>query len=568
MPKLLVTNGEKKGISYRVAEQIITMGRDLSNTMVLPDMSVSRIHARVVPKAKKYVIEDLGSVNGTFVNQERVTRRTLKIGDTIILGKTHVRFLHLRAPEESAEESGDLSAAAEVLPEKQETRELAVQLTLPPQEPRLSVPLPDPGSLDDLSRAYERLTLLYHLIRDLVSIVDFPEVLNKTLEKVLDIVKGDRGFIILVDEETGDLVPYVSRKREGLLDQDEFLLSKSICREVLESGQSILTSDAMEDYRFRGSESVMFQKIRSAMSAPIRGKDRLLGVIHVDSIGRLSSFSRDDLELLTAIGNQAGIAIENAMLFAETKRAHREIQERQSQLLAAEKLSALGKIAGGVAHEVINPMTVIMGFTAMVCRKLEQGRADQESLTECVQRLKSVEDETNRVLQIVKNISQFYRRKQSEKVPTDVNDEIEEALRIAEYRRSGSVNFIKELAPGLPNVVADRSQIQTVFLNLINNAMDAVEEKGTITITTLCEDDEKVKIRIADTGCGIDPEIQEKIFTPMFTTKGEGKGTGLGLSISQDIVENHGGTIHVRSAPGKGAVFTIALPACPSQALR
>jgi pSer/pThr/pTyr-binding forkhead associated (FHA) protein len=270
MPKLLIRSGEKKGISYRVADQIITIGRDLSNTMVLPDVSVSRMHARVIPKAKKYVIEDLGSVNGTFVNRERVSRHALEIGDAITLGKTSLQFLHLRTPEESVEESWDSSVIAGVLREKQDTEELAIQIALPPQETFLSMPLPDQWNLTDLNKAYDRLNLLYHLIHDLVMIVDFPEVLNKTLEKVVEIVKGDRGFIILVDEETGDLVPCVSRSREGLLKPDGISLSKSICREVLESGQSILTSDAMEDHRFQGSESVVVQKIRSAMSAPIR----------------------------------------------------------------------------------------------------------------------------------------------------------------------------------------------------------------------------------------------------------------------------------------------------------
>ena len=548
-------------MSYRLVDKTITIGRDPANAVVLPDVSVSRMHARVILQAKKFVIEDLGSVNGTFVNHERVTRQVLKIRDKITVGKTTLQFLHLRAPEKLAEESEDLSHDAGVLPEKQDTNELAIQIALPPQETYFSTPLPNQSNLADLSKAYDCLTLLYHLIHDLVTIVDFPEVLNKTLDKVMETVKGDRGFIILVDEETGDLVPYVSRNREGSLKPGKLLLSKSICREVLESGQSILTSDAMEDNRFQGSESVLVQKIRSAISAPIRGKDKLLGVIHVDSIGRLNSFSRDDLELLAAIGYQAGIAIENAKLFAETKRAHRELQERQTQLFETEKLSALGKIAGGVAHEVINPMMVIMGFTEMVYRKLEQGQTDQESMRECMHRLKSVEEETGRVLQIVENISQFYRRKRSDRVPTDVNEEIEAALKIAEYRRNVAVQIIKELAPGLPKVMADRSQLQSVFLNLVGNAMDAIEDTGTITITSLCEGDGKVKIRVADTGCGIDPAIRAKIFTPLFTTKEEGKGTGLGLSIAQDIIENHGGMIEVDSSSGKGAVFTVILPA-------
>jgi two-component system, NtrC family, sensor kinase len=558
VPKLLIKTGEEKGISYRVADQAVTIGREPSNTVVLSDALVSRRHARILKRGKQFVIEDLKSINGTFVNGEAVTRQDLKTGDTIILGETSLLFLPFHAMEEPVQEGGELPVSERGI------KELTVEIALPPQETYPPMPFSTQSDLSHLNEAYGRLTLLYHLIRDLVTIVDFPEVLNKTLEKVMEIVKGDRALIILADDATGDLVPYVSRKREGLVNPGEISLSKSICRVVLESGQSILTSDAMQDNRFQSSESVMVQGIRSAMSAPIRSKNRLLGVIHVDTVGRLTSFSRDDLELLTAIGYQAGIAIENAKLFAETRRAHLELQERQIQLLEAEKLTALGKIAGGVAHEIINPMTVILGFTGIMRRKLDQGRTDQESIQEYMRRLNSVEEEANRVVQIVKSISRFYRRKKSDRVPTDVNEEIESALSIAEFRRRSTVEVIKDLSPELPKVLADRNQIQSVFLNLVSNAMDAIQDVGTITLTSSCESDGTVTVRVADTGCGIDPAIREKIFTPLFTTKEEGKGTGLGLSITQDIIENHGGTIEVQSAPGKGAVFTVTLPASGS----
>jgi two-component system NtrC family sensor kinase len=560
VPKLLIKTGEEKGISYRVADQAVTIGREPSNTVVLSDALVSRRHARIVKRGKQFGIEDLGSINGTFVNGEAVTRQDLKTGDTITLGKTSLLFLPFHAMEEPVQEGGELPVSEGGI------KELTVEIALPPQETYPPMPFSTQSDLSHLNEAYGRLTLLYHLIRDLVTIVDFPEVLNRTLEKVMEIVKGDRALIILADDATGDLVPYVSRKREGLVNPGEISLSKSICRVVLESGQSILTSDAMQDNRFQSSESVMIQGIRSAMSAPIRSKNRLLGVIHVDTVGRLTSFSRDDLELLTAIGYQAGIAIENAKLFAETRRAHLELQERQIQLLEAEKLTALGKIAGGVAHEIINPMTVILGFTGIMRRKLDQGRTDDESIQEYVRRLNSVEEEANRVVQIVKSISRFYRRKKSDRVPTDVNEEIESALSIAEFRRRSTIEFIKDLSPELPKVLADRNQLQSVFLNLVSNAMDAIQGVGTITLTSSCESDGTVIVRVADTGCGIDPAIREKIFTPLFTTKEEGKGTGLGLSITQDIIENHGGTIEVQSAPGKGAVFTVMLPASGSPA--
>jgi signal transduction histidine kinase/pSer/pThr/pTyr-binding forkhead associated (FHA) protein len=561
MPKLLIKSGEKRGSSYRVTDRIITIGRDPSNRIALTDMGVSRRHAKIVPRGKKYIIVDLGSVNGTYVNKEPVTEQVLKIGDTVTVGKTNIQFLHLRAPEKIGEETKETSPSVRLISKEDQGKDLTVQLKLsPPESDDLTAALPERSDPSALNRAYERLSVLYQLVRDLVTIVDFPEVLNKTLERVIDIVKGDRGLIILLDEETGDLVPFVARKREGLMNPGEIAISKSMCREVLESGHSLLSSDAMGDRRFRGSESIMVQKIRSAISAPIKGKERILGVIHVDSTERVISFSRDDLQLLTAIGYQAGIAIENSMLFAEWRRAHLELKEQQNQLIEAEKLSALGKIAGGVAHEVVNPMTVIMGFTAMVSRRLEQESLDSESRQECIRRLRSVEDEAKRVLQIVESISQFYRRKKSDRLLTDVNQEIEGALRIAEYGRESSVQIVKELGANLPCVMADRSQLQTVFLNLINNALDSMDKGGILTITSSLEDG-KIKIRFADTGCGIEPAIMGKIFAPLFTTKEEGKGTGLGLSITHDIVENHGGVIDVESRPGKGAVFTVFLPA-------
>jgi two-component system, NtrC family, sensor kinase len=560
MPKLFIKSGEKRGSSYRVTDRTITIGRDPSNRIALMDMGVSRKHAKIVPRGKKYIIEDLGSVNGTYVNKKPITEHTLKIGDTITVGKTNIQFLHLRAPEKTAEETKESSPSVRLISREDQRKDLTVQLKLSPPDRNGLTDLPERSDPSALNKAYGRLSILYQLIRDLVTIVDFPEVLNKTLERVIDIVKGDRALIILLDEETGDLVPFVARKREALMNPGEICISKSMCREVLESGRSLLSSDAMGDRRFRGSESIMVQKIRSAMSAPIKGKERIVGVIHVDSTERLISFSRDDLELLTAIGYQAGIAIENSMLFAEWRRAHLELKEQQNQLIEAEKLTALGKIAGGVAHEVVNPMTVIMGFTAMVSRRLEQGSLSAESRQECIRRLRSVEDEAKRVLQIVESISQFYRRKKSDRLLTDVNREIEAALRIADYGRESSIQVVRELGANLPCVMADRSQLQTVFLNLITNALDAMDKGGILTITSSLEDG-KIKIRFADTGCGIEPAIMDKVFAPLFTTKDEGKGTGLGLSITHDIVENHGGVIDVESEPGKGAVFTVCFPA-------
>jgi signal transduction histidine kinase len=164
-------------------------------------------------------------------------------------------------------------------------------------------------------------------------------------------------------------------------------------------------------------------------------------------------------------------------------------------------------------------------------------------------------------MQIVEGLSQLYRHRESRMSPTDINVLLQEALHIAPFHIKGrQVQIVKELGSNLPTVMADRSQLQVVFLNIISNALDAMQRAGTLTVTTRQENPDWITVRLSDTGCGIPADVMAKIFKPLFTTKTEGKGTGLGLPISQDIIENHRGILEVESAPGKGTTFIIRLP--------
>jgi signal transduction histidine kinase/pSer/pThr/pTyr-binding forkhead associated (FHA) protein len=556
--KLMVKSGQHKGMTYKLGQGAVTIGREPSNTIVLPDNWVSRTHARIIQEGEECLIEDLGSVNGTRVNNRYVTRQSLKRGDMIALGGTILQFLPVQYSERRFT-AGDMgSVAVRVAREEDFSAEHTVELTVTPKEAGSF-----PGVVDraDLEKAYERLTVIYELIKDLVSETDLPKLLNGILEKVLKTVNADRGLIMLLDEQSGALVPEAACKGENLPGDEEIVLSKTISGRVLETGQSILTLDAMRDDRFEGSESIAMHKVRSTMCVPIKSKNRVLGIMHVDTKRRLASFTQEDLELLTAMGLQAGMVIENAKLFAELKQANRELREQQAQLIEAEKLSALGKIAGGVAHEIGNPMTFILGYTSLTCKELEQGDLTPEEIKTCLDRLRIVEDESERVVQVIRSLSHFYRHREGNLAPTDINRAIETALKIAAFHaKKGNIGVVKDFNPDLPQIMADGNQLQLVFLNLIMNARDAMEEGGTLTIATAFEDGQDVSVRFADTGCGIPPEAMGKIFRPLFTTKEEGAGTGLGLSISHDIVENHQGTIDVESTPGKGTTFTIRLP--------
>jgi signal transduction histidine kinase len=305
----------------------------------------------------------------------------------------------------------------------------------------------------------------------------------------------------------------------------------------------------------------MLHRIRSTLCVPVKTKDRILGIIHVDTLEKVMGFSQEELELLAAMGHQIGIAVENAKLVTDLKKANIEIKDQQAKLIEAEKLTLLGKIAGGVAHEINNPIMSILGFTGMACKRLQDAVPAPEKVNECIHYLNVVQEEAHRCIQIVESISQFYRRKQSAMAPIRIEKVIEAALSIAKlHMNQGHIEIVTHLSPDLPPILANQGLLQQVLVNILLNARDAMEKGGVLSVATGFENPPWVTIRISDTGCGIKPEDIQRIFTPLFTTKGEGKGTGLGLSISQDIIKSHNGAIEAESVPGKGTTFIIRLP--------
>jgi two-component system NtrC family sensor kinase len=240
------------------------------------------------------------------------------------------------------------------------------------------------------------------------------------------------------------------------------------------------------------------------------------------------------------------------------------LQERDKQseikLLQSEKQASIGKLAGGVAHEINNPLTGIFTFTHMLLRRTDipaDVRSDLETIAQ----------ETERVRKIVKGLLDFSRQTELDREPTDVNRLVRYTISLVENQALiKGINLSCEPGEGLPMITLDRNQMQSVLLNIIINALDATDPGGSITISTgigvsASQPDRKgLQIVCTDTGCGISPENLNRLFDPFFTTKEIGQGTGLGLAVSYGIVERHGGTIWVQSKVGRGSAFTIWLP--------
>lgn len=233
-----------------------------------------------------------------------------------------------------------------------------------------------------------------------------------------------------------------------------------------------------------------------------------------------------------------------------------EEKELQHKLVHSEKMAAIGTLAGGVAHEVNNPLGGILAFTQLIMRDLGPNHSNYQDL-------KEIEEAAMRCKQIVQDLLDFSRQNREENMdPLQINDVLQKVLALVQVQaRTSRVELITELSSSLPRIRGNFYKLQQVFLNLITNAYHAMKEGGTLTVKTYPVPSGRVGASVADTGTGIPEEIQDRIFDPYFTTKDHGQGTGLGLSITYGLVQEHEGTIEVKSSAGKGTVVELSFPA-------
>lgn len=243
------------------------------------------------------------------------------------------------------------------------------------------------------------------------------------------------------------------------------------------------------------------------------------------------------------------------------RKVERDLEESRMQLMQSQKMAAIGHLSSGIAHSINNPLSGINMYIDVLLKKIEEVK-DCDAYADLKNHLTEVKEAAKRCNTVVKDLLTISRLPKPEKHPVYLNESIEHVLSVVvPQTKLMRIQLVRELSPTTPRVLGSSGQLETVFMNIISNAIDAMAGGGTLTVTTKhLTWENKVEITIADTGCGINKKDIPYIFNPYFTTKPVGKGTGLGLSIAQLTIQSHRGNIEVDSEIGKGTTFKIKLP--------
>lgn len=396
------------------------------------------------------------------------------------------------------------------------------------------------------------------------SSLDLEEVLNSTIDEILGILGTECVRIYLLDNDQKVLSLAAHKGLSPGFISKAHVRSRRVGDGFL--GQTVQTGTVRVVDNLLPSEDpylkfLLDEGFNSTIYIPLISKGQPMGVMCVSSRSTFR-FSGEYVEFLTAIGNQIGLAIGNANLYENTKRAYQELKEAQEQVIRAEKLASLGKLAATIAHEINNPLAAVLTYVRLMIRLVSQDHFHPDRIDDISRYLGTMESETARCGEIVKNLLAFSRHSEIKMKPHGIEEIIEKTLPlIAHDLEMKEIQVIKRLEPDLPKVQCDFKQIQQALLNLMSNASEAMTEGGTLSVTAKrAAGNRFLDLEISDTGHGIPEKEMENIFEPFFTTKEEGKGVGLGLSVAYGIITRHGGSIETESDPEKGTTFRVQLP--------
>ncbi len=546
---LTVIEGPSKGKRFELpADEPQMLGRS-SEALPLGDQAVSRRHAELTPDRGEWYLRDLESQNGTLVNGNAINDRVrLQTGDTITVGQTTLAFGRTSIVDEL--DMIELLKPGEVATSVDAT--LKREGDTSPAEPAHN----GRGATEAERHALDHLRVIYQITELAAKSFTRGALLHGLLELVFEEFQPERGVVMLIDED-GKLAPGAVKNRALIKgrEDDRIQVSRTILLHAMRTGEAVLSTNAMADPRFSSGDSVHNLRIRSAVCVPVEHRATVFGAIYIDTSASDQTFDNEQLRLLHAVGQQAGIALSN-------------LQLNQGKL-QTERLAAMGETVASLSHSVKNILQGLSGGADLV----EMG-LDREDLEISRQGWSILRRNLDRIADLTTNMLAFSRQRQVEMAFAPLRPLVEDCAQLLEsVCEQAGIALIVDAEDDVPPVPIDPPLIHQAVMNLLTNALEAVpREHGTITARIHYEEPDsrgpgspgEAHIMVIDNGPGIPKERQASIFEPFQTSKGL-KGTGLGLAVTKRIVEDHRGRIMLSSEPGKGSTFTMVLPADPGR---
>ncbi|MEZ6065299.1 MAG: ATP-binding protein [Planctomycetaceae bacterium] len=541
--QLLVVHGVDRGRRFQVASPQLRIGRGVQNEIRILDTEASRRHAVIDRKDGAWRISDAGSSNGTYVNGEAVVSQPLQPGDQIQIGRSILLFTQ-RGIGESR-----LVAAADLLHDGESASQIisSVDSAAARSLERQAVP-----GLSDVASPDPNLGVLYRISEEVVRpSMTLDQMLKRILDLTLQAVGADRGLIFLFDSKTDALEPRVVSAQPGRAAVTERApVSRTIVEYVIQHGHGIQTSDARHDDRFEEGQSILQAGIREAMCVPIQGRYDLLGALYVDTTTNASApappkprFSTRLLTLLVAIGRQSALAVEN--------------NRYQQALLSAERLAAVGQTIAMLGHDIKNILQAMRGGSYLIDSGLKKEDHDLVRRGWGI-----VERNQDRIFNLVMDMLSYSKDRPPRLQVADLNRTVLEVAELVQARADLQETELIVETDELPASLFDPDAIHRAVLNVVTNALDALDGQadGRVTLSTRYDEaSHSLVLDVADNGPGIPAEEQGQLFKLFASHKGT-RGTGLGLAVCRKVLTEHEGDVTVSSQPGEGTTFRLAWP--------
>jgi len=566
MATLFVMQGRDKGKRYDLRGPDLSLGRDGTNRIQVNDSEVSRRHADLRKDDEGYLLVDLGSSNGSYVNGEKIAEHRLKNGDRVQLGRTLLLFTDAGDPS-----SGNLHHDVNIVGQSDvEGSRILKSVSHDSGSQIFAREAFEPTAGGDspwLARARSNLQIMYRTALAVSHTLDIDQLLARIMDLIFEWVEADRGCVMLVDHESGELTPAVSRNRKGVKPVERMAISRTILDYVLAHKEGVLTSDAKDDERWNSEGSIVSLGVREAICVPMQGRYGIVGVVYIDtytapgaslpprSLGSglsgntVNKFSEEHLKLMVAIGHQAALAVEDTSYY--------------SAMLQAERLAAIGQTIATLSHHIKNILQGIRGGSYLI----EEGlKGDDNDVVRRGWRI--VDKNQERIGNLVMDMLTFSKDREPELVPANLCETVSDVVELMKSRAAeAGVQLVWQPPADLPPFSFDADLLHRAILNVVTNAIDACEKREAAQVEVKVEwaaGERLVQIVVADNGEGIAPEDQKRIFS-VFESKKGSRGTGLGLPVSQKIMREHGGDIRVESSLGAGSRFFLELPALTAE---